>query len=49
MQILKINNRDVNSVQDVERIENTLKPGQVVTLIVGSADREPRIINYRVR
>ena len=48
-QILKINGRDVNSVQDVERAAGSLKPGQVVTLIVASPDREPRIINYRVR
>jgi S1-C subfamily serine protease len=48
-QVLRINNREVNSVQDVERIAESLKPGQVVTLVVTNADREPRIINYRVR
>jgi serine protease Do len=48
-QILRINGRDVGSVQDVERVAENLKPGQVVSLVVRFGTREPRIVNYRVR
>ena len=47
-QILRINNREINSVQDVERIAESLKPGQLVT-VVARGESDPRIFNYRVR
>jgi serine protease Do len=47
--IMSINGREVTSVQEVERIANSLRPGQVVSLVVKRGDREPRIVNYRVR
>ena len=48
-QIISINRREVSSVQDVERVSESLRPGQVVSLVVKRGDREPRIVNYRVR
>jgi S1-C subfamily serine protease len=48
-QILSINGREVRSVQDVERVAESLRPGQVVSLVVRSGDTQPRIVNYRVR
>ena len=48
-QILRINNREINSVQDVERIAETLKPGQLVTVVARGGESDPRIFNYRVR
>ncbi|HET9440442.1 MAG TPA: Do family serine endopeptidase [Longimicrobiales bacterium] len=48
-QILKINGRDVSSVQDVERVSESLRPGQVVSLVVRNGTGDPRIVNYRVR
>jgi S1-C subfamily serine protease len=48
-QIISINGRAVNSVQDVERVAEGLKAGQVVSLVVRSGDAQPRIVNYRVR
>jgi serine protease Do len=48
-QLVRINGRDVNSVQEVERISEGLRSGQVVSLVVKRGDREPRIVNYRVR
>jgi serine protease Do len=47
--ILKINGRDVSNVQEVERIAEGLRPGQVVSLVVRSGNGGPRIVNYRVR
>ena len=37
------------SVQDVERVAESLRPGQVVSLVVRSGSTQPRIVNYRVR
>ena len=48
-QVVRINRRDVNSVQEVERISESLKSGQVVSVVLKRGDREPRIVNYRVR
>jgi serine protease Do len=48
-QIVSINGRDVSTVQDVERVSEGLRSGQVVSLIVKRGEREPRIVNYRVR
>jgi serine protease Do len=48
-QILRINNRDVTSVDDVERVAGSLRPGHVVSLVVRDGTRDPRIVNYRVR
>lgn len=46
----KINGREINSVQDVERIAAGLKPGQVVTLIVKLPQQDyETIVNYRIR
>lgn len=48
-QIVSINGRAVNSVQDVERVSESLRSGQVVSVIARRGDRDPRIVNYRVR
>ncbi len=48
-QILKINGKDVTTVQDVERASESLKPGQVVSLVIRNGNGDPRIVNYRVR
>ncbi len=48
-QIISINGREVRTVQDVERVAESLRPGQVVSLVVRSGDTQPRIVNYRVR
>ena len=48
-QILRVNGRDVTTVQEVERLASGLRPGQVVSLVVKRGDRDPRIVNYRVR
>ena len=48
-QIVSINGREVRTVQDVERVAESLRPGQVVSLVVRSGDTQPRIVNYRVR
>jgi serine protease Do len=48
-QILRINGRDVNTVQDVERVSEGLRAGQVVSLVVRNGNGDPRIVNYRVR
>jgi serine protease Do len=50
-QILSINGREVNTVQDVERIADNLKPGQLVTVVARGRgeNSDPRIFNYRVR
>jgi hypothetical protein len=48
-QVLSINGREVRSVQDVERVAESLRPGQVVSLVVRNGDTQPRIVNYRVR
>ena len=48
-QVLSINGREVKSVQDVERVAESLRPGQVVSLVVRSGSTQPRIVNYRVR
>ena len=48
--IRKINGRDVNTVEDVERIAGTLKSGQTVSLIVRGGQQEyDAIVNYRVQ
>jgi serine protease Do len=48
-QILRINGRDVSTTQEVERVAESLRPGQVVSLVVKSRNRDPRVVNYRVR
>lgn len=48
--IRRINGREVNTVEDVERIADTIRPGQIVTLIVRQANQNyDTIINYKVR
>ncbi len=48
-QILRINGRDVSTTQEVERVAESLRAGQVVSLVVKSRSRDPRVVNYRVR
>ncbi len=48
-QILRINGRDVNTVADIERVSEGLRPGQVVSMVVRNGSGDPRIVNYRVR
>jgi S1-C subfamily serine protease len=46
----KVNGRDVTSVADVERVANTLRAGQVVSLVVRPPGQQSDVIvNYRVR
>ena len=46
--VRKINGRDIRSSQDVERLAESLRPGQVVS-VVGHRSGSDVIINYRVR
>ena len=46
--IRKVNGRDIRSAQDVERVADSLRPGQVVS-IVAHRNNSDIIINYRVR
>jgi serine protease Do len=49
--IQKLNGRDINSTDDVERIAGSLRPGQVVTIVARRPDESGSeiILNYRVR
>ena len=49
--IRKINGREVTTAQDVERIADSLRPGQVVSIVARrpTQDASEIIINYRVR
>ena len=48
--VRKINGRDVNTVEDLERIASGLKAGSTVTIIArGRGVTYDRIINYRLR
>ena len=43
-QIISINGREVRTVQDVERVAESLRPGQVVSLVVRSGDTEEQVV-----
>jgi S1-C subfamily serine protease len=49
--IQKLNGRDITGVEDVERIAESLRPGQVVTIVARRPDESGSeiILNYRVR
>lgn len=47
--ILRINGEQIGSVEDVERIAESLEPGDVVSLLVRDPERGDVIINYRTR
>jgi serine protease Do len=47
--ISEINGKRVDSVEDVEAVARTLKPGASVSLILTMPDGNQRILNYQVR
>jgi len=47
--IVKINGKDVRSMRDLENAARSIKPGDVVSLIVRTPNGEEQIINYRTR
>lgn len=46
--ILQINGQEVGSVEDVERLTESIEPGDVVSLLVRDPNNGDMIVNYRV-
>ncbi|MGQ0816238.1 MAG: trypsin-like peptidase domain-containing protein [Gemmatimonadota bacterium] len=48
--IRRVNNREIDSLSDLERIADSLKPGDTVTIVVRRRNRNyDTIVNYRIR